>query len=144
MKRLRLRPVGLLDPLVGGGRLGDRADQRAVPDEEVDDRRQALAAPPPGAGAGVLAPALGDGEQLLADIREQPQHQVGDVIEVAVEGGAGEARLGHHDVDRELAVRALAQEAVGGGEDLSPCALALLALARALRGRAHGGDHTGL
>ena len=44
--------------------------------------------------------------------------ELGDVVEVPGEGGAGELRLGHHGVDGHVAERVFSKERDGGVEDL--------------------------
>ena len=58
---------------------------------------------------------------------------------MALELRVREADLGHQPIDRELAVRPLAQETVGGCQDLPPRVLVLLAIAGALLCRTHAG-----
>ena len=65
-----------------------------------------------------LEPPVGHREELAADVLDDAQDEVVAVAEVDVERRAREVGAPHHLVDGELAERPLAQERLGGGDDL--------------------------
>ena len=110
--------VGLLDAGVVGGRVGQRAHHMAVLGVHTDDAAERLARHV--AAVAVAAhPSVRHLEQLGAEMLDHPQHEVVPVAEVDVERGPREVRPPHHLVDRELPERPLAQERLGGGDDLA-------------------------
>jgi hypothetical protein len=108
-----------------------------VGDEEVDDRAEALL----DGGDRVLdglRPALAGRVELTADVLQQVQDEIGEVVEVPVEDRAGVAGRAHELVDAELAEGACREELLGREQDLRAGLLALLPAPRALWGHRHG------
>ena len=110
--------VGLLDAGVVGRRVRERPHHRAVVGVDADDALERLARElRPFAGA--AQPALGHLVQLGAEVLDHAQDEVVAVAEVDVERRPGEVRAAHDLVDSERAEGLLAQESLGGCDDLS-------------------------
>jgi hypothetical protein len=88
-------PVGALDVGIVGGRVGQGAQHGAVLGEHGDDAlRRGVHELATAAAVGV--PALGQREELAADVLDHPQHEMVPVAEVDVERRARELRPPHH------------------------------------------------
>ena len=86
---------------------------------------------------GADVPFLGERVELAADLRLELLDQLGDVVEVPVEGAAGELCLGHDSVDGHVAERVFPEEPHGGIADLLAGLFTLDPSLRALLGATH-------
>ena len=110
--------VGKLHVGVLGGRVGDRAQKRAVDVEHL--RRAVEGTAQLGGLVGVaLEPGAGGGEHLAREVLDQLQREVVAVAEVDVERRPRQAGPVHHLVDGQVTKRPDAQERLGSAENLA-------------------------
>src|SRR5207302_11285806 len=126
--------------LIGGGSVCHGPYETSVTYKEVDDSGQTFACGGIEVAGCVHTPSLGERVQPAPDVLEQLQDQPRDVVEVAIEGGSRERGLGHHQVNRQLAIRALAEQPVSRGEDLTARVLSLFAATHAEGRGTHRAD----